>query len=179
VDNTAIASGEDPDGEEVPSNEDSTTTPAESADPVLTLEKTAGTPVDVNNNGITDAGDTIAFTFTLTNDGNVPLTGIVVDDPTVGVVTCVDTSLAPGASTSCAADELYVITQLDVDSGSVDNLAVAEGTDPDDEPVESNTDATSTPIEALPGLRIEKSAALTDGDGDDKADVGEEIVYTF
>ena len=35
--------------------------------PSLTLVKTAGTPVDVNGNGITDAGDTIAYSFAVTN----------------------------------------------------------------------------------------------------------------
>ncbi|MDP3894381.1 hypothetical protein, partial [Nocardioides sp.] len=181
VDNTATASGEDPDGEEVPSNEDSTTTPAEAADPVLTLEKLAGTPVDVNNNGLTDAGDTIAFSFVVTNEGNVPLSGIVVSDPLVGAVTCEATSLAPGASTECTADAVYVVTEADEDAGSVDNTASATGEDPGGEEVPSNDDSTTTPTEAAePVLTLEKLAgAPVDVNNSGLTDAGDTIVFTF
>ena len=46
------------------------------------LQKNAEVPTDVNGNGLTDAGDTIAFTFTVTNTGVLPLSSISVSDPT-------------------------------------------------------------------------------------------------
>ncbi len=180
VDNTATASGTDPAGDTVPSNEDSTSTPVVAPAPALTLEKTAGAPVDVNANGITDAGDTIAFTFTVTNAGNVTMTDVAVDDPKVGPVTCDVTTLAPGEVATCAA-EPYVITAADQDAGSVDNTATASGTDPAGDTVPSNEDSTSTPAEAsAPSLTLDKSAGdPVDVNGNGVTDLGDTIVYTF
>ena len=52
---------------------------------------------------MTTAGDTIAYTFVVTNTGNVTLDSVAVDDPLVGAVSCPVTTLAPGASTTCTA----------------------------------------------------------------------------
>ena len=57
----------------------------------ITLDKQAGAP-----SGNT-AGSTIAYTFLVTNTGNVTLTSVGVTDPKVGAVTCPATTLAPGA----------------------------------------------------------------------------------
>ena len=73
VANTAVATGKDPDGGDVTSPPDSTDTPVDVAHPSLLLDKQAGTPTDVNHDGLVDAGDTIQFTFVLTNNGDVPL----------------------------------------------------------------------------------------------------------
>ena len=67
--------------------------------------KTAGTPVDVNGNGITDAGDTIAYSFVVTNTGNVPLNGVVVNDTKLSAtpIACTPTTIAPGGHRPAAA----------------------------------------------------------------------------
>ncbi|WP_309107509.1 hypothetical protein [Arthrobacter sp.] len=179
VANTARATGTDPDDVEVESDPDSTNTPVTEQAPVLTLEKTAGEPVDVNSNDSVDAGDTIQFTFLVTNDGNVPVREIEVNDPIAGSVTCEELQLAVGQSTDCSADELYVITQADVDAGRVVNVATGEGIDPDDEPTVSNEDSTTTAIARSAELLIEKNAELIDGDSDQLADVDEAIQYSF
>ncbi|WP_136045983.1 DUF7507 domain-containing protein, partial [Microbacterium sp. K41] len=67
----------------------------------------------------TDVGDTIAYSFTITNTGNVPLADVGVNDPKVGTVTCDVTTLAPGEVAICTAAP-YVITQADVDAGGVE-----------------------------------------------------------
>ncbi|KRF20992.1 hypothetical protein ASG90_00825 [Nocardioides sp. Soil797] len=176
--NVAHANATDPDGDDVESNEDTTTTPTTKPNPSLLVDKEAGDPVDTNGNGVTDAGDTITFTFTVTNDGNVPLTKVEIDDPMLGdSVTCEATELAPGAVTTCAAD--YALTQADVDNGEVKNTATAIGEDPDKDPVESPEDSTETPIEPAPALSLVKKATLDDKDGDDRADVGETIQWSF
>src|SRR5439155_19296764 len=77
------------------------------------------------------AGDTIHYTFTITNTGNVTLTGVELTDALVGFsnATCGGvTTLAPGASTTCTAD--YTLTQADVDAGTVHNSATACGNPP-------------------------------------------------
>ncbi len=179
VRNTAHASGVDPDSDEVLSDPDTTNTPVTEQAPVLTLEKTAGAIQDANRNGVPDAGDTIAYTFKVTNDGNVPVRQIKVNDPLLGSVNCEAADLAVGASTNCAATEPYVLTQADVDSGEVHNVATATGTDPDNETTTSNEDSTTTDIARAAELSIEKFAELLDGDGDKLADLNEGVKYTF
>ncbi|MCK2025729.1 DUF11 domain-containing protein [Microbacterium sp. SSW1-47] len=179
VANTATASGTAPNGDPVPSDPDSTTTPSEASAPSSTIEKTAGAPVDVNGNGVTDVGDTIAYTFTVTNTGNVPLADVTVNDPKVGAVTCDVTTLAPGAVANCTAAP-YVITQADVDNGSVDNSATATGTPPGEDPVPSEPDTTTTPTDQTPALELDKVAGTpVDVNGDGLTNAGDTIDYTF
>ncbi|MGW9269836.1 DUF7507 domain-containing protein [Microbacterium sp. NPDC055599] len=179
VANTATASGTAPNGDPVPSDPDSTTTPSEASAPSSTVEKTAGAPVDVNGNGVTDVGDTIAYTFTVTNTGNVPLADVTVNDPKVGAVTCDVTTLAPGAVANCTAAP-YVITQADVDNGSVDNSATATGTPPGEDPVPSEPDTTTTPTDQTPALELDKVAGTpVDVNGDGLTNAGDTIDYTF
>ncbi|WGM19959.1 hypothetical protein QEH68_18335 [Paenarthrobacter sp. OM7] len=179
VRNTAHATGVDPDAGEVDSDPDSTNTPVTEQSPALTLEKTAGAPKDANGNGVTDAGDTIAYTFKITNDGNVPVRDIKINDPLVGVVNCDGTELAAGESMNCSASEPYVLTQADVDTGKVLNVATATGTDPDNESTTSNEDSTTTDIARAGSLKIEKSAHLWDANDNKLADANETIKYSF
>jgi uncharacterized repeat protein (TIGR01451 family) len=163
VANTATASGTPPTGAPV-TVDDSTDTPVV-ADPVLTLDKQAGTPSG------NSAGDTIAYTFVVTNHGNVTLTSVGVTDPKVGAVSCPDATLAPGASTTCTAT--YTLDQADVDAGVVDNTATASGTPPTGGPVTAG-DSTSTPIPAAPALTLDKQAGTPSGNT-----TGSTIAYTF
>ena len=79
----------------------------------LSLLKQAGTPTDVNHDGITDAGDTIAYTFIVTNTGALTMGNITVTDTKVGLVKCPQPTLAPGNSETCTANSLYTVTAAD------------------------------------------------------------------
>jgi hypothetical protein len=146
----------------------------------LSLVKDAGTPNDVNANGITDAGDTIAYTFTVTNTGELPLSNIAVSDPKIGSVTCPVTSLASGQSTTCTADNLYTVTTADEAAGSVDNTATASGTPPGTTiPTVSPPSSTSTPAEApQPRVSIIKTGAASNGNTP-PLKLGETIAYSY
>ncbi|WP_336660341.1 DUF7507 domain-containing protein [Leucobacter sp. USHLN153] len=145
--------------------------------PALDLVKRAGDPVDVNGNGITDAGDTIQYSFDVENAGDVTVTGLAIDDPKAGAVTCEVTELAAGEGTSCEADQPYVITADDVVAGAVENTATATGVVPSGAEIVSNPSLTSNPAEApSPGLSIVKSA---DGPVDDVIAAGQEYTYHF
>jgi hypothetical protein len=90
--------------------------------PQLTMVAAAAQPSFAN------AGDTIDYTFTLTNTGNVTLDGLfTVTSDKVANATCPETpsGLASGASIVCTGT--YAITQADVDAGSVVVTAIGHG----------------------------------------------------
>lgn len=73
------------------------------------------------------AGDQLRAQFVVTNTGNSPLNGVVVIDPVFGAVTCVEATLEVGESTTCVADELYVVTDDDAVAGSLSRTITATG----------------------------------------------------
>jgi uncharacterized repeat protein (TIGR01451 family) len=62
-------------------------------------------------------GDTVAFTYSVTNNGDRRMDSIAVTDTLGGGITCGLTSLNPGASTTCTAATGYTVLQSDVDAG--------------------------------------------------------------
>ena len=123
VDNTATATAKDPGGAPVTSAPTSVTTPVVAVS-ALSLVKQASL-FDVNGDGVPGVGDTISWTFQVTNSGSTTLSSLAVDDPIAGSVTCPVTTLAPGAATTCTAVAPHVVTQSDVDAGDVTNTATA------------------------------------------------------
>jgi Sortase domain len=146
----------------------------------LTLHKIAGTPTDVNGNGLTDTGDTIAYSFAVTNTGVLPLANISVTDAKVGPVSCPVPILLAGQSETCTADNLYTVTNADVAAGQVANTAVASGTAPGTATrTNSNPSSTTTPTEApAPRVSIVKTAIASDGNRSAPR-AGETIAYSY
>ncbi|MFC5185842.1 DUF7507 domain-containing protein [Actinomadura harenae] len=168
IHNTATSHGTTPDGEPVESPPDEATVLA-TASPSIALVKT-GEPTT-----FTAAGQTITYTYHVTNTGNTTLddVGITDDLPGLSAVTCTATTLAPGASTNCTAT--YVTTQQDVNNGSIHNTATSHGTPPGaTEPVVSEPSEVIIPAEAIPSLAVEKSAHPTEFTA-----AGETITYTY
>ena len=178
VTNTATATGTTPGGAAVTAT-DSTTSTVVAARSVQ-LDKTASTIEDLDGNGA-DAGDRVAYSFTVTNTGAATLNPVTVHDPRLGGtspnVTCPTGPLAPGASRTCTT-AAYTLTQGDVDAGVVVNTATATGTAPGGVDVTSS-DTTTTTIAPLPGVRLTKTAsAINDVDGNGP-DAGDTLTYTF
>jgi uncharacterized repeat protein (TIGR01451 family) len=143
----------------------------------LALVKQASAPVDVNGDGLTDTGDTIAYTFTVTNTGGTTMDEISVTDAKIGSVTCPQISLAAGESVTCTADAVYTVTDADVTAGSVDNSATATGTPPGGPPFTSTPSTTTTPTTApVTGITVVKSADPSDAAS---FTVGQTITYSF
>ena len=159
VSNTATATGKNPSNGTVASNPSGTDTPIVQSTALALLKQAS--VVDTNADGVTDKGDTINWTFKLTNNGTVTLHGLTVTDPKAGTVSCGTTALAPGASVTCTAVG-YVITQADVDLGHVDNTATAAGLSPSGSTVNSAPSSTSTPVVQTSSLLLTKSATVTD-----------------
>ena len=94
----------------------------------LALTKTAGGVVDVDGNGTT-AGDTISYSFTVTNNTNVILTDVAVDDPLLGgAVGCPAGPLAPGTSVTCGP-VTYVLTESDLGALLVNTATASASAD--------------------------------------------------
>ncbi|MGO4258943.1 DUF7507 domain-containing protein, partial [Marmoricola sp. RAF53] len=182
VDNSATATGTNPAGTTTTSP-DSTTSTKPTQNPSLAMVKHASAVSDANNNGRDDAGDTIDYTFTVTNTGTVTIDNLAISDPTAGAVTCQATKLVPNDSTSCAATNPYVITQPDMDAGAVVNVATANGTDPNGARVTSPGDpgeSTTTPMDRASGLDLKKKVTgVTDTNGNGLTDAGDTIGYEF
>jgi gliding motility-associated-like protein/uncharacterized repeat protein (TIGR01451 family) len=91
-----------------------------------------GTYVDTDNNGKTNPGDTVTYTFVVTNTGNVDLTKITLADNNATVVGGPIALLRPNEKDSNTFTATHVITQSDIDTGYVYNTAIVSGTTPTD-----------------------------------------------
>jgi uncharacterized repeat protein (TIGR01451 family) len=92
--------------------------------PALTLTKTASPAAPPTGQITFTLPQSITYTYSLTNSGNVTLTApFVVTDDKLGVVCNVTTgTLARNATLACP-NKIYPLTQADLDAGSVTNHA--------------------------------------------------------
>ena len=156
-DNTATATGIDPSGTPVTGDgtDSQTLTPEPvapaAANPAVQLEKT-GSFNDEDGDGFADLGETISYAFTVTNTGDVELTGVTVGDPNV-TVSGGPINLAPGASDGGTFLGTYILTQSDIDAGARNNTATATGIDPSGTQVSGDgTDTQTLTPEPEPGV---------------------------
>ncbi len=198
IDNTATASGTY-NGNTTTSPGSSATVPVVPKTPELTMAKTAAAPtVSLGaSNAIADAGDTITYTYTITNTGNVTLANVTPLDtgPTfngvAGTGTLSSFTLTSGGGTTLDPGEVatftatYTMSAIDVlraaaVTNGVSNTATARGTDTQGADTTSTGSTATTTIPAGPLLTVAKSAVLNDsGTADGLAAVGETITYTY
>jgi uncharacterized repeat protein (TIGR01451 family) len=170
IENTATATGT-AGGSPVASPPSSVTTPNVPA-PAITLTKTVD-PLTVDN-----AGDTVAYSFAVTNSGNVTLHGIGIDEAqfsgtgTLADPICPDATLVPGQFETCSAS--YTVTQADIDAGTIDNTATATGSDPSDTTVSSESSSATVTAVQQAALTLTKTA-----DPSTVHKAGEVVTYTF
>ncbi|WP_420367228.1 DUF7507 domain-containing protein [Curtobacterium sp. L1-20] len=174
VTNTATVTGTPPGGGTTPPSPPSTVTVPSDPAPALTVVKTA------DRTELTAAGQTITYSFVVTNTGNVTLTDVAVDDTdftgtgTLSAVTCPTATLAPGADITCTAT--YEVTQADIDNGGVTNTAVGTGTPPTGDPIPTPPSTVSVPSTQSPGISVVKSASPSDAAS---FTVGQDVTYSF
>src|SRR5690606_8936769 len=98
--------------------------------PSISLEKT-GEFIDENGNGAADVGETIEYSFAVTNTGNVTLYNIMITDPLPGIQILGGpiAQLLPGETDSTTFTAIYVINDQDIGNGEVVNQATVTGED--------------------------------------------------
>jgi len=173
--NSATAAGTPPGngGTPVPSPPSTVTVPS-TPNPSLALVKSAS-PASAAK-----AGDTVTYSFRLTNTGNVTLTDATVNEGAfsgTGQLSAIDcpaaaNSLAPGESTTCTAT--YTLTQADADAGVVTNSATGSATTPTGGTINTPTSTATVTIAPAPALTVTKSATP-----DTVARAGDTVTYSF
>ncbi len=151
--------------------------------PSLSIAKSA------NPTTVSAAGQTVDYTFSVHNTGNVTVTGVGVTDvptaPAGGVTaTCQSLSSPPGtcsgATTALLPGQVatfsgsYTLTQADVDHGSIVDTALAHGTGPGNTPVMATSNQVTVTVPPTPSLSIAKSAVPTSVTA-----AGQSVTYTF
>ncbi|HAV78859.1 MAG TPA: hypothetical protein DCX53_16025, partial [Anaerolineae bacterium] len=171
ITNTASVTGLPPSGPAVDDTDSLTTVVARDAE--LTISKSAA-PLTYAS-----VGTLINYTFTVTNTGNVTVTGpITVSDDKATNETCPAGSLNPGAFLTCTAS--VITTQGDLDAGSITNTAFASGTGPGGAPVVSLTDSATVNAVQSPSIQISKFAAsYADNDSSGTLTLGDDLSYRF
>ncbi|MFF2656642.1 hypothetical protein ACFVUH_04690, partial [Kitasatospora sp. NPDC058032] len=133
----------------------------------LSLRKQAGTAGPVH------IGETVSYTYTVTNTGERALHSLTVTDDHAPNVTCDRTTLDPGESTTCHAT--YTVTAADAEAGQVKNTALASALGPQDQPVESPPAQVTLPVAPVStALTITKKAGTAG-----PVHVGETVTYTY
>ncbi|WP_452223838.1 DUF7507 domain-containing protein, partial [Lacinutrix chionoecetis] len=153
---------------------------------------------DEDQDNCTNVDETITYTFTVTNTGNVSIDNVVVTDPlleapnpVVAIVfasgdTDGDNELDPTETWTYTAN--YAVTQDDIDAGQVTNQATVNGqnvlTDATVTDVSGTTATTddATVITLCQGdttIALVKSGIFNDEDQDNCTNVDETITYTF
>ena len=139
---------------------------------------------DTNGDGVLGAGDTVFWSFTITNTGTVPLFSVGIDRTSLSMPGLIcnlppeflapgSPGLLPGQSvTLVCVNAGYVLTAEDVERGSVTLTAVAVANDVVGQEATSNEALASLPL-APGGVDIAKTAALRN------VRVGQLVPYTI
>ncbi len=183
VADSATATGNAPSG--TPVSATATASVTASSSPALTIVKSA------SPNILTAAGQTITYTFLVTNTGNVTLSNVNVTDhptaPATGLTTGPACQSLSNPTATCSGNSItltpgqqasftgtYVVTQTDFDHGSVVDNATAAGTPPVGSPVTATSNTVTVTESRVPGIAISKLASPTTVTA-----AGQTVTYTF
>jgi hypothetical protein len=106
--------------------------------PALTIVKSSDHPSYT-------VGDTITYSYKVTNTGNVTINNIVVNDDKLGIITCPDTSLAEGTSMTCTITHVAQASEV----GNLTNHVTLTG-DPTGGSLDPASDSLTVVVNAAP-----------------------------
>ena len=169
--NVATATGTSPDPEKTTPD----VTPGDTKDPTVTpapslfisKEAAKDTPAQVG------LGDTISYTITVVNNGNVTIKEVTVKDSLTGDEKTYD-ALKPGDKKELTVT--YKVTEADILAGKVINTATVTGKDPSGNPIDNKDDETVT-TEAKDGKLVITKTTTSTPKENGKYALGETIKY--
>ncbi|MCF6226470.1 MAG: IPTL-CTERM sorting domain-containing protein [Xanthomonadales bacterium] len=160
------------DSDETPPDNDILITPVVGTPALNTVKAMTGNADEDGSTSITE-NDTLTFTITVTNTGNIPLTNVVVTDPMITPTTNSCATVAVGAT--CVLVGTYMVTAADIVVGSISNT----GTGDSDETPPSD-DVLITPVEGSPALTIDKSLTTNaDEDASSTVTINDTLTFTI
>ena len=160
LENTVTVSGTDSQGTPI---EETTT---ETVEVTYTSSYSVTKVADVASANI---GDTITYTYTITNTGDTTISGIAVLDSKIGPITPPATEIAPGDVLSFTAT--YEVTEADLPS-PLENTVTVSGTDSEGTPIEETATET-VEVTYTSSYRVTKVADVA------SANIGDTITYTY
>ena len=141
--------------------------PVETPNPSLTVVKTS------DKTGQVKLGDEITYTITVTNNGNVTIREVKLNDSlTADNWTLGD--IKPGEIVTRTTT--YTVTEADILAGKVENHATAAGKDPNGNDITGKGEKTVTTEDSNPKITVTKETTSTPKNGETYA-LGEEITY--
>ncbi|WP_188375415.1 DUF7507 domain-containing protein, partial [Winogradskyella haliclonae] len=167
-------------------------------DPGISLIKT-GVFVDADQDQCADVNETIDYTFTVTNQGNVPLSAVSVTDPLLEapnpIVNIVLVSGDDNSDNLLDTNETwvftatYAVTQENIDAGNVTNQATVQGTSTgpnqdivtdlsDDNTITENNPTVTTLCNSA-SVNIVKVGVFNNENLNECSELGETITYTI
>ncbi|BAO76682.1 T9SS C-terminal target domain-containing protein [Winogradskyella sp. PG-2] len=204
--NTNVDDTSDDDDDTDGNTEDDPTVTVILEDPSIEAVKTVAITNDVAPVGVS-LGDTVTYTITVANTGNVTLDGVGIVDTfedangnTLTLATgptFVSTNQVGGVDGTLRVGEIatytatYVIEQDAVDAGGFSNSVLADGDSPmdanvddtsdDDDDLDGNTDddPTETTISEDPSIEAVKTVAITNDVAPAGASLGDTVTYTI
>jgi uncharacterized repeat protein (TIGR01451 family) len=198
IDNTANASGTYG-ASTATSGDSSVSIPVVPGAGSLSVAKSSAAPTVASgaDAAITDAGDTITYSYIVTNNGNVSISGVTPVDAgptfngtagtnTLGAFTLQSGTLPLAPNLTATFTAVYTLSALDVYraagiTSAVANSATATGTAPGGATVTSPPGTSTATIVAGPKLSITKAGTLDDTAGTvaGQAEAGETINYLY
>lgn len=171
VSNTVSVPGTTPSGDPITPPTDTVDTPVAPAPGYAVTKVTADTP--------STAGQQLAYTFRVVNNGNVSLSNINVTDAKCSAAP----TLQSGDTNNNGAldpDETHVfgctsvpLTQVELDSGTITNTVNVTANTPDGTALPQVSDTLVTPVDALPAFELAKTTSST------PTQAGDTLVYGF
>ena len=178
--NIAQAIGEDPNKPEgdperrVPSNKDEAV--VEFPTEALGLVKEVDAKSELAKS-VYAAGDKVPYLFTVTNEGNVKIDNIAIEDKALDEpAKCDDASLEAGESTECRG--VHTLTEDEAAAGQFRNVATATGTNPNGDPVRSPEDDEIVPTDKNE-LILDKMVDAESELARESYRAGEQVPYLF
>ena len=141
--------------------------PVETPNPGLTVVKTS------DAEGQVTLGQKITYTITVTNNGNVTISGVKLDDSLTGDNWTLG-NIKPGETVT--KKTTYTVTEKDIIAGKVENHATATGKEPGGKDITGEGEKTVTTEESNPQITVTKETTSTPKNGKTYA-LGEKITY--